>query len=345
VYDDICRQLSAFLTGAAGYAANKIRFVPCAGLTGVNLVHRNPGTHTGGGTVSTGGKGKGKGTSNANANATATNDDAALLMAWYKGPTVWQALDGFDSTVAQTVKLQEQRLSKPLRILLQDVTGEQGKGVSVRAKVVQGWMQQGESVTVLPVGDTAVISKLNSLQQSSDDNGNDNNDDNDNENDDSMTSAAATKKHKHATERQKYAVAGEMVDLVVTGVDLMRLSVGSVLCRAAALPSMASQCRAKVWILEGLSIPIIRGASCIFHMHQLDVPCHLTQLVRTLQKDGTTAKERPRALTGNTQAVVEIKLSNAIVMEAFSDCRALGRFVLRRGGDTIGVGRIEQVLQ
>jgi elongation factor 1 alpha-like protein len=124
----------------------------------------------------------------------------------------------------------------------------------------------------------------------------------------------------------------------------VRLSVGSLLCRANQLPVMASQCRAKVWILEGLSIPIIRGASCIFHMHQLDVPCHLNQLLRTLQKDGTTAKERPRVLTSNTQAVIEIKLSSPIVMEAFSDCRALGRFVLRRGGDTIGVGRIEQVL-
>jgi elongation factor 1 alpha-like protein len=356
VYDDICARLTQFLTLSAGYAANKIRFVPCAGLTGVNLVHQYPAASASASTSAvsgSGGKGKGnkdKGTAAATPNNAA--DDAALLMSWYKGPTVWQALDGFDSTVAQSEKLQEQRLSKPLRILLQDVTGEQGKGVSVRAKIVQGWVQQGESVTVLPVGDTAVISKLTSLQQSScsaaaNDATAAANDDNDNENDneDSITiSAAASKKLKNATERQKYAVAGEMVDLVVTGVDLVRLSVGSLLCRANQLPVMASQCRAKVWILEGLSIPIIRGASCIFHMHQLDVPCHLNQLLRTLQKDGTTAKERPRVLTANTQAVIEIKLSSPIVMEAFTDCRALGRFVLRRGGDTIGVGRIEQVL-
>jgi elongation factor 1 alpha-like protein len=307
VYDDICGKLSSFLMGQAGYAANMIRFVPCAGLTGVNLVHVVPDK--------------------------SKEEDAALLTAWYKGPTVWQALDGFDCNTlhTQTQQQREQRLSKPLRILLQDVTGEQGKGVSVRAKVAQGWIQQGESVTVLPVGDVAVISKLTSLQNSGNSGSGSGNYNNNN--------------NKNVADRQKYAVAGEMVDLVVTGVDIVRLSAGSLLARAGSLPVLASQCRAKVWILEGLTIPIIRGASCIFHMHQLDVPCHLTHLVRTLQKDGSPGKERPRALTANTQAVIEIKLMSPIAMEAFSDCRALGRFVLRRGGDSIGVGRIEKVLQ
>jgi len=283
VYEQKCRQLKEFLTIKAGYTVDKIRFVPCAGLSGVNLYQK----------------------------------PRAATVGWYKGPTVWQALDGFGNTNnSNTNNKLALALKKPVRILLQDVTGEQGKGVACRGKVVQGWIKQGERVQVLPVQDTAVIHKMHSLQPQ-------------------VTDSA---------ERLKYAAAGEMVDMVVTGVDLVRLSVGSILARANAMPVQASLCRAKVWILEGLTIPIIRGAACIFHMHQLDVPCHLPRLVKTLKSDGTTGKERPRALTANTQAVIEIKLNMPIAMESFSDCRALGRFVLRRGGDTIAVGMIEQVL-
>jgi translation elongation factor EF-1alpha len=134
-------------------------------------------------------------------------------------------LDGFDCNTlhTQTQQQQEQRLTKPLHILLQYVTGEQGKGVPVRAKVAQEWIQQGESVTVLPVGDVAAISKLTILQNSG-----------------NSRSGSNNSNNKNAVDRQKYAVAGEMVDLVVTGVDIVRLSAGSLLARAGLLPVLAS---------------------------------------------------------------------------------------------------------
>ena len=83
----------------------------------------------------------------------------------------------------------------------------------------------------------------------------------------------------------------------------------------------------------------------IFHMHHLDVPCHVSALIRTLKPDGvTTLKERPRALTKNCTAIVELQLAVPICMEAFTDCRALGRFVLRRNGESIAVGRVEATI-
>jgi elongation factor 1 alpha-like protein len=245
-----------------------------------------------------------------------TAAEYAALSSWYEnGPTLWQALDGFVAPVRKNVE-------KPLLVIVTDVLGEQGKGVAVRAKMATGWLGLNETLIVLPIGDAVTVHKLASVQ-----------------------SLEASGSQSSATDRSKYAISGELVDLTLTGIDVSRISTGSVLCREEWRPPLGRYCRAKIWILDALSIPLIRGAQAIFHMHHLDVPCYCSKLIRTLQKDGVTvAKERPRALTANTQAIVELTLSNAIAMEAFTDCRALGRFVLRRNGDSVAVGRIEEVL-
>lgn len=41
-------------------------------------------------------------------------------------------------------------------------------------------------------------------------------------------------------------------------------------------------------------------------------------------------------------AWLELTLSDRIVVESFAECRALGRFALRRSGDTIAIGVIDE---
>ena len=254
-----------------------------------------------------------------------TVEDHPELMSWYKGPTLWQTLD-----LLEAPHVGPKLLEKPLRILVTDVMGEVGKGVAVRGKVASGWLEQGQALQVSPVMDETSIYKMTRIQQielaPSDDN-----DDNDDD----------------KKERNKYAVAGELLDLVLTGMDVNRISTGNILARPGQLPPLTTRCRCKIFVLEGVTVPIIRGAQAILHMHYLDVPCHLSALRHTIKPtDGSSIlKERPRVLTAKTQAVVEITLHCPIAMEAFSDCRALGRFVLRRSGASIAVGRVEQVLE
>ena len=300
VYHEIQNTMTDFLVTTIGYAASKVRFIPVSGLTGVNIATQSSSDDN--------------------------NDDASLLLEWYKGPTLLQALDDFDIPNHQLPARKLAVLEKPLRMVVVDVNEEGGgkNGVAVRAKVVQGWVSNNQTnLLLLPIGDDIALQKLSRLQQS--------------------TASAVPDTDN---ERDQYAISGEMIDFQVTNLDITRIMTGNVICRKGDRPpAMANHCVAKIWVLESLTIPIIRGAQAIFHMHHLDIPCHLSKLVRTLKKDGnTTLKERPRALTCSTQAVVELTLSSPIVMEAFQDCRALGRFVLRRGGDSIAVGRIEEVL-
>lgn len=284
VYDATADRVGKFLL-RVGYAPSKIRFVPVSGLTGANVARLEP-TH----------------------------------LAWYYGRNgsssfLLAALDGFDPPPAL-----QARLGKPLRIVVTDVVGEQGRGVAIRGRVVQGWVAAGEALSVLPIGDTATLHRLSSLQQ---------------QDQAPQSSSAASTAGRHAS-------SGEVLDCVLNGVDVTRVSVGSVLARPGALPPLAHRCRCKLWVLEGLSIPIMRGTQAVFHISHLDVPCHISTLLSVVVKHAT--RLRPKAVTANSQAEVEIALSSPIVMEPFSDCRALGRFVLRRGGDSIAVGRIEQVI-
>ena len=118
----------------------------------------------------------------------------------------------------------------------------------------------------------------------------------------------------------------------------------NILSNTNAQPQLVKKVRAKIFVLDTVSVPIIRGAQVLFHMQSLDVPTVISKLVALTKRDGTITKERPRALTRGSSAIVELTLSEKLVLETFSQCRALGRFVLRRAGDTIAMGVIDDLL-
>lgn len=280
VYEYVSQQLVIFLVSPqCGFSASKVRCVPVSAVNGDNIYK-------------------------------------PLKESWYNGPTLWEALDKFDST-PQYRKL----LEKPSRLLISDVVSSTGSGVAVRAKVLQGWMQTNESVTVWPYGDETKLTKLQRFDADTSD-----------------------------KERSQYASAGELIDVVLTGIDAMRISPGQVLTRPNQRPPLAKKCQATIILLcKQANNVIIRGAQVTFHIHSLDIPCNISKLHRTLKPDGSILHENPRALSvhgsSNVIALVELTLQVPICMHTFADCRPLGRFVLRRAGDTIAVGRIEMVFE
>mmetsp|Transcript_19456 Transcript_19456/g.48475 ORF Transcript_19456/g.48475 Transcript_19456/m.48475 type:complete len:270 (+) Transcript_19456:570-1379(+) len=215
------------------------------------------------------------------------------------------------------LRLHQKIAEKPLRFIVTDVFAE-GKGIVLRGRVIQGFVEVGDQLVVLPVGDTVRISKLEHLQAPSD--GGDD------------------------PKRLSVAIAGDTVQLVVSDIDIMRLSIGNILCFPSARPPLTKKATARIVVMDNLAVPIIRGAHVIFHMHSLDVPTVLTKLVAILKRDGSIKKERPRALTSGVSAKIEFTVSEKIVMESFSQCRSLGRFVLRRGGETIAIGVIDDTM-
>jgi elongation factor 1 alpha-like protein len=262
-------------------------------------------------------------------NATTTiilTDEERQLRNWYDGPTVVQALDAFD--VPPWQQSTAASLERPLRLIVADVV-EGSNAISIRAKIVAGWVKQGEKLILLPVGDVVSLTKVQSVHYA-------------------QSSSVTTTTTNTTTNNRTVFGSGELIDATITGLsDAQRIGTGAILARPQQRPPLARRCKARLYVLDNVSVPIIRGATVVFHLHHLDLPCSVAALLYTLEPDGTTVrKHRPRALSKNTSAVVELQLlsANPICMEPFVDCRALGRFVLRRGGDSVAVGRIEQVL-
>ncbi|KAL7528501.1 hypothetical protein ACHAXR_004411 [Thalassiosira sp. AJA248-18] len=288
-----------------GFKEKKITFVPVSGLTGVN--------------VSREGK---------------MEDEAGwkALRKWYKGPTLVEALDGFTPA--------KREFEKPLRVIVTDVSSE-GKNVTVRGRVVQGFVRMGERVAVLPVGDEANVVRVERGKATK-------------EGASPYSFAASNegssqeKDMEDIPELQNCALAGDIVEVTLSGIDPARLSPGCVMCHPhpSLRPPVKRKFEARVLVMERLAVPIIRGSQVLLHMHSIDVPAVLNKLVSSEKRGDRNAKPRqnPRVLTGGVTATVEITLSEKLVIEESNECKSLGRFVLRRGGDTIAVGLIDKVL-
>lgn len=293
-----------------GFKEKRITFVPVSGLTGVN--------------VSREGK-------------VEDEEGWKALMRWYKGPTLVEALNGFTPA--------KREFEKPLRVIATDVSSE-GKNVTVRGRVVQGLIRGGDAVAVLPVGDDANIVRVERGKAAKEGS--------------SPYSFAtpATKSEGPQTvaERevediaalQNCALAGDIAEITLSGIDPARLSPGCVVCHPH--PALRAQARrrfeARVMVMEHLAVPVIRGSQVLLHMHSVDVPAVLSKLVSSERRGDRNSMPRtnPRVLTGGMTATVEVTLSERLVIEESNDCKSLGRFVLRRGGDTIAVGLIDKVL-
>lgn len=264
-----------------GFDMKRVQFVPISGLTGVN-VKESP------------------------------TASAPELSKWYNGKTLLQAINSFEPA--------KRNIEKPFRFIVSDLYSE-GKGVTVKGRVAQGIVSVGDKVAVLPIGDEAVVSRINheiANSQTSED---------------------------FDFERINVALGGDSVTLVLTGVDIARINIGNVISDFTKefRPKMKKKMQAKVLISENLAVPVIRGSQVLLHMHCLDVPAVIYNIISKVnKKDGSTI-QRPRVLTGGSNATIEIKLNEKICLQPFNECRSLGRFVLRRGGDTVAVGIVEEV--
>lgn len=235
-------------------------------------------------------------------------EGADKLYSWYKGSTLLEAMDKFHPA--------QRNIDKPLRIVVNDVYTEGNKGVTLRCRVVQGVLQVGEKVVALPVGDEALVSKIEH-------------------------SSSATESH------YKYAMAGDTTEINLLGIDVARLSRGSIISHPhmELRPPLERKVKARIMVMEQLSVPLIRGAQVLFHMHSIDVPTVLSKLLTSVHpKTKNSHKEKPRVLTAGVSATVEMTFAEKIVVEAYTECRSLGRFVLRRGGETVAIGIVEAVI-
>jgi elongation factor 1 alpha-like protein len=254
-----------------------------------------------------------------------TSDDAAALKEWYDGPTLLDAIDGFFPA--------NRKIEEPMRIIVSDLFPE-GKGITAKGRCIQGICSVGDQVIVLPVGDVATVGRIEhgKAQSASNPYG--------------FAKDESGGDETEGAERAKVAVAGDCIDIYLSGIDIARIHPGNVLSHVDPdlRPAVKKKFRASLMVMDDLAVPIIRGAQALLHMHSIDTPAVVSKLICTKNRDGSVKRQKPRVLAGGASASVEISLDQKISISKYADCRALGRFVLRRGGDTIAVGIIDEIL-
>jgi elongation factor 1-alpha len=104
-YEEIKNEISRMLK-MVGFKVEKIPFVPTSGWTGDNLVKKSE------------------------------------KMTWYKGPTLFEALDGFE--------VPPKPLTKPLRIPVQDIYTITGVGTVPVGRVETGVVKEGDTLIFMP---------------------------------------------------------------------------------------------------------------------------------------------------------------------------------------------------
>ncbi|KAJ8653690.1 translation elongation factor Tu [Lichtheimia ornata] len=227
------------------------------------------------------------------------------LVNWYSGPSLLELIDAFEPPV--------RALDKPLRMGVTDFfkggIGSSG-GVSVGGSIDAGHVQVGEQVMVVPGGEIGIVKAMQV-------------------NDETST----------------WAAAGDSVLMTLSGLDIMNLSNGCVICNPQFPVPVTSTFTAQIVVFD-IKIPITAGFPVVLHQQSLDEPASIIKLLCTLDKStGEVTKRNPRHLGKGMTAKVKIQLSNrAIPLETFKQNKQLGRIMLRRGGETIAAGVVDEIL-
>ncbi|KAF7731825.1 HBS1-like protein [Apophysomyces ossiformis] len=248
----------------------------------------------------------------------------AELTAWYNGPSLMELVDAFEPPV--------RLLDKPFRLGVTDFFKGgigSGGGVSIAGSVDAGHIQVGEQVMVVPGSELGVIKAMQVNDESA-----------------------------------NWAAAGDSVLMTLSGLDIMNLSTGCVLCSPLAPVPVTSSFTAQIVVFD-IKVPITSGFPVILHHQSLNEPASIVQLLSVLDKStGEVIKKNPRYLaemtiqskeltikntrhlTKGSTAKVRIELSHRpIPLETFKDNKQLGRIMLRKGGDTVAAGVVDETHQ
>lgn len=141
------------------------------------------------------------------------------------------------------------------------------------------------------------------------------------------------------------AFAGDQVSLILSGVDMNTISIGTILCDIQNPIPIATRIEVRLLVFN-IKVPITIGYPVLLHHQSLIEPASIVKLNAQLHKgNGEVIKRKPRCLGNNSCALVEIETTRPICVERYADFKELGRIMLRVNGVTIAAGLITKIIK
>ena len=100
---------------------------------------------------------------------------------------------------------------------------------------------------------------------------------------------------------------------------------------------------ARIQTLDTLKIPIIKGSKFTMHVHNTDVPIHVSKLIEKRSRKEATIKKKPRTVGRDEIGLVTVVVNSSICLETFEDYPAMGRVLLRDNGVTVAMGTVTKI--
>lgn len=213
-----------------------------------------------------------------------------------------------DSTIVDVIDgfaPPERPVNKPLRISINDVFKGITGGFCLAGRIDSGFIRIGDKVAVMPAGEQGSVKSI------------------------AMDDLPV-----------QNAFAGESVIIQLNGIDINNVATGNVVCDIDRPIKVTSLFEARL-VVFSIVIPITRGFPVILHYQSMSEQAIVKNIISQLNRStGEVIKRKPRCLTKNTSAIVEIEVSKPICIELFKDFKGLGRFMLRHSGATIAAGLV-----
>ncbi|KAF3932357.1 hypothetical protein ABW20_dc0108770 [Dactylellina cionopaga] len=198
----------------------------------------------------------------------------------------------------ETAKPVIKAIEKPLRMTISDVyRGGVINPVTISGRIEVGNVQVGDTIVAVPGDERATIKAIEVDNQTAD-----------------------------------WAVAGNNVQLHLTGIEMDYLKVGDVICQADTPLVPLKEFEAKILAFESLTPMMID-----IHRGRLNASGRINKLIATLDKgNGTITKKKPRHIGPGSLAVVSITVTGVpLPLEKGS------KIVLRADGLTVAAGVVE----
>lgn len=219
-------------------------------------------------------------------------------MKWYEGPTLSEALD--------QIPISEEKKDKGMRFLGQDIYDIAGLGTVINGRVIEGKLNIGDMVTVLPEGTLSEVKSLMTFRE----------------------------EETQLLDKGSYGI------VQLKGINRDNLDTGTVLAPASESKLATKNfIDARVLVLESTERPLIPGKSLIMHCGTNSTSVRIEEII-SIEKQRKQRKQLGSVKIAYPGDLITMKLSidSPIVIEKFIDQPILGRIILRNMGNTVAVG-------